>query len=190
MKSIGTGAAQFGTAALISWESRMRVVVFLLAMASLSTHAAGAEKSFDGITCQSNISSALVGRHMPNERAASIEERYKSIRLKDIGAFGMEAEGDPWTLISWEICGREYLLLERQDVVKDVLASEIPPGGPHAQIASCAADGSKLPGTGVAFVERDEKKWPRAVKSAWLIDDKKIKFVKVTANEIVCTPFG
>lgn len=164
----------------------MRLMGLLLGMAMLSAHAARIEKSFDGITCQSDIASALIGRHMSDERVVSIEGRYKSIRLKDLGAFGMEVDGDPWTLISWEICGREYLLLERRDIVKDALASPVPAGRPRSQIASCTVNGSSVPGTAVAFVETDDKKWPKAVKNAWRIDDKKIQFVRIAGNEIVC----
>jgi len=160
----------------------------LSAFTLLSAGAIAADKSFDGVTCKTNVPSALIGRHMPNERVATTEARHKDIGLKDLGAYGMENEGDPWTLISWQICGQEYLVLERRGIVRDVLASPMPPGSPESQIASCAVDGSSLHGTAVAFVSANDKEWPKLVEYAWLINDKTIKFAKIEGKEIVCAP--
>ena len=153
-----------------------------------SANAIAAEKSFDGVTCKTNVSSALIGRHMPNERVVTTAARHKDIRLKNIGAYGMENEGDPWTLISWQICGREYLVLERRGIVRDVLASPMPLGSPESQIASCAVYGLRLHGTAVAFISANDNKWPMLVKYAWLINDDTLKFSRIEGKEIVCTP--
>jgi hypothetical protein len=163
------------------------LVSLLIGIASVPVSAAS-NNSFDGITCQTDIVPALIGRHMPNGRVVTIEARYKNIGLKDLGAFGMEIDGHPWTLISWEICGREYALLERHDVVRDAVASPIPSGGPQSQIASCSVNGSVLQGTALAFVDEPDQKLPGPVKNAWLIDGKAVKFVKIAGDEIVCTP--
>lgn len=160
----------------------------IVAFALHSACAVGAETPFDGITCATNMTSALVGRHMPNERVVTMEARYKNIGLKDLGAFGMEDEGDPWTLISWNICGREYLLLERRGIVRDVLASPLPSGSPQSVISTCTRNGVNLDGTAVAFVAVNDNKWPKLVEHAWLIDDKTIKFEKIVGAEIACAP--
>ena len=162
--------------------------IIIASIALLSATAQGAERSFDGITCKSYIPSALIGRHMPNERVVTIEARYKEIGLKDLGAYGMEAAGDPWTLISWQICGREYLLLERRGIVQDVLASPLPQESAQFTIASCVVDGSSLHGTAVIFVSAKERQLPKPVEHAWLINDKTIRFSKIKGKEIVCTP--
>ena len=163
------------------------LLALLLALELLPTSAVATEEGFDGITCQTNIPSALIGRRMPNGPVVNDEARHKGIGLKDNGAFGIEPE-DPWTLISWEICGREYQVLERKDIVRDVLASPLPAGGPQSKIASCTVDGRRLPGVAIVFVEIDDEKWPKPVKHAWLIDNKAIRFQRITGSEIVCTP--
>jgi len=164
------------------------LISLISALVLYSTHVLSTEKSFDGITCKTDIPLALIGRHMPNERVVITEERYKDISLKDLGTYGMENEGDPWTLISWSICGREYLLLERRDIVKDVLASPLPKGSPESNVASCVVDGSSLKGMAVVFVSENEIHWPKLVEHAWLINDKTVKFSKIEGKEIVCTP--
>ena len=161
-------------------------VFVILALAP--AQALGAPKSFAGIVCNSDIAAALVGRYMPNERVRATEARHADIGLKNLGAYGMENEGDPWTLISWEICNREYLLLERRGIVRDVLASPLPPPSPPSQIASCTVDGSAVAGTAVAFVLANDRKWPRPVEYAWRIDDKTLKFSRIEGKEVSCTP--
>lgn len=166
---------------------RFSALTLLSAFTLLSANALGAAKSFDGVTCEANIPSALIGRQMPNERIVTTEARHKKIGLKHMGTDGMEKDGDPWTLVFWQICGREHLLLQRRWVVKDVLASPLPPGSPPAQIASCTVDGASLTGTAVAFVALDDKKWPKPVEHAWLINDQKVSFSKLQGKKIVCT---
>ncbi|MBP2857249.1 hypothetical protein J8657_06505 [Dickeya oryzae] len=165
-----------------------RSISLLLPLIFLSSHAIGAAKSFDGITCKSDIPSALIGRHMPNESTVATEERYKSIDLKDLGTYGMESDGDPWSLESWQICGREYFLLDRREIVKDVLSSPSPKENPKTQIVSCVVDGSNSHDTFVTFISSEEKPWPRTVEHAWRINDKTVKFSKVEGKEIVCNP--
>jgi hypothetical protein len=168
--------------------TRIRLFGLLSTLSLLTAHAFAAEKSFDGVTCEMNIPSALIGRRMPNERVAATQARYKGIGLKDLGAYGTENGGDSWTLISWQICGREYLLLERREIVRDVLASPLPPGSPQSQITSCTVDGASLPGTAVAFVSTNVPKGPMLVEYAWRINDTTIKFAKIAGREIVCAP--
>src|SRR5438309_8909115 len=73
---------------------------------------------FDSVRCGSDVRKALVGRTMSNERIVVLEERHKDLGLKDLGASEIS---DRLTVISWRICGDEYVLLEDQDVVRDVL---------------------------------------------------------------------
>jgi hypothetical protein len=166
----------------------MHRLLSLLGLLLISMHAACAATSFDEINCKSNVASALIGRQMADERIVAIEARYKDISLKNLGAFGMESEGDPWTLVSWSICGREYLVLERHGIVRDALASPLKSGGPQSQVASCTVDGSSLSGTVVVFLDADDKKWPKPVKYAWLIDNTAIRFGRIKGNEIICGP--
>ena len=77
-----------------------------------------AETGFDSIRCGSDVQKALLGRKMPNEKVVAIEERHKDLGLKDLGASEIS---DHLSVISWRICGDEYVLLRDKDVVRDVL---------------------------------------------------------------------
>src|SRR5213079_176634 len=68
---------------------------------------------FDSVRCGSDVRKALLGRKMSNETIVVLEER-----LKDLGA---QEISDRLSIISWRICGEEYVLLEDKDVVRDVL---------------------------------------------------------------------
>jgi len=160
-------------------------VVSLFVLSGFCAHAHAAQ-SFQGITCQSDIPKALLGRTMPNERVVLTEARYKSIGLHDLGGFGVEAEGDPWFLISWQICGREYVLLERHDVVRDVLVA--PQSASHIQssIVSCTVDGVEQKETAVLFIPPEDLKGPTKVDGAWFIDDQAVRFKERRGRNIVC----
>lgn len=121
---------------------------------------------------------------MPNDKVAKLEARYGNIQLKALGAHGMEATGDPWTLTFWSLCGREYVLLERRAVVKDVLAAPPSIGNEPSLLGSCAVDGTKVSGTSVAFGTVKDKR--QGSLQAWRVDDKALKFVALKGKEIRC----
>lgn len=160
----------------------------LLFAALVSASASGAPKSFDGITCKSDIQASLVGRYMSNDTVARMESKYRSIELTDLGAYGMEVEGDPWTLISWRICRREYLVLERRGIVTDVLGSPLETRDSESRIVSCIVDGLRVPNTAVVFAQPNSEKWPRSIKDAWIINDDSKTFKKISGGDVVCAP--
>ena len=55
---------------------------------------------------------------MSNETIAVLEERHKDLGVKDLGASEVS---DRLFVITWRICGEEYVLLEDKDTVRDVL---------------------------------------------------------------------
>src|SRR5258708_18459719 len=73
---------------------------------------------FDSVRCGSDVRKALLGRRMSNEKIVVLEERHKDLGLKDIGASEIS---DLLSVITWRICGEEYVLLEDKDSVRDVL---------------------------------------------------------------------
>src|ERR1700730_10756946 len=73
---------------------------------------------FDSVRCGSDVRKALLGRKMSNEKIVVLEERHKDLGLKDLGASEIS---DRLSVLSWRICGDEYVLLEDKDVVRDVL---------------------------------------------------------------------
>ena len=66
---------------------------------------------FDSVRCGSDVGKTLLGRTMSNERVSVLEERHKDLGLIDLG--GTEIS-DRLFLISWRICGQEYVLLEEK----------------------------------------------------------------------------
>jgi hypothetical protein len=137
---------------------------------------------FSSVRCGSDIPLALKGRTMRNERVELIENRHKDIGLKDLG--GTEIS-DRLFLISWQICGEEYELLEENDVVRDAL--KFPP---HSKdfpqfIGSCQRDKGPASGTMIAVLKNEEGDLLPA-KLAWSIDEKRAKFIAINTEGLRC----
>src|SRR2546430_961886 len=74
---------------------------------------------FDSVRCGSDVRKALLGRKMPNEKIVVLEARHKDLGLKDLGASEIS---DRLSVISWRICGEEYVILEdNKNIARDVL---------------------------------------------------------------------
>jgi hypothetical protein len=142
---------------------------------------------FDSVRCGSDVREALLGRKMSNEKIVAIEERHKDLGLKDLG--GTEVS-DRLFLISWQICGEEYFLLEEQDVVRDVLKFPKHSKDSPQFIGECKSNGNDVPGTviGVLKNEAGVESLPAVV--AWKIDDKKMKFVTLQTEGLRCPRDG
>jgi hypothetical protein len=147
-------------------------------------------QSFDALTCRSAIAKELLGRTMPNGRVSVIESRYRHLSLRNQGAFGLEIEGDPWTLISWRICGREHVILGRNNVVRDVLVAPAGAGQSESVIVSCSVDGVQAMKTAIVFSPADGWRVPSLVSRVWLIDDQEARFVERSGAGIRCKELG
>ncbi len=161
-------------------KARLQSILLLLSF-SLET---AAKISFDGITCQSDVRKELLGRHMLNEKVMVTERKYKDIGLKGLGGFGLQE--DPYFVIWWEVCGREYVLLETQNIVRDVLASPLTDSAYSFQIATCTSDDKELEEVVITY---SVKPTPRGIyrpEFAWGINEKTLKFFKITKGEVVC----
>jgi len=127
-------------------KTKGSVPIFVLILVLFCTSTICAADGFDSVRCGSDVRKALLGRKMPNEKIAVLEERHKDLGLKDLGASEIS---DRLSVISWRICGEEYVLLEDQDVVRDVLKfpkhSKESPGF----IGSCQLNGRDVPGTAI-----------------------------------------
>ena len=165
----------------------MRVMAMVFAVSAWPA-AAAAASGFDGLDCGSDIAAALVGRAMPNGPVVETEARYAGLQLQALGAFGMEVDGDPWTLGGWMICGTEYLVLEKAATVRDVLPSPTGPGGARSELVSCRRDGEALAATAVAFPTSQPVDWSKPLAQVWLIDDAAVAFRKLEGAGIVCAP--
>ena len=142
---------------------------------------------FDSVRCGSDIRKALIGHKMPNEKIAVLEEKHKDLRLKDLGASEIS---DQLSVISWQICGEEYALLEHKDTVKDVLKFPKHSKESPAFFGSCQLNGQDLPGTAMGVLKNEEGAKTLWVASAWKIDEKQMKFVELMPEGLRCSRDG
>src|SRR5262252_10312773 len=142
---------------------------------------------FDSVRCGSDVRKALLGRTMPNEKIVVIEERHKDLGLKDLG--GTEIS-DRLFLISWRICGEEYVLLEEKDVVRDVLKFPKHSKDSPEFIGSCQLNGHDLPGTAIGVLKNEAGVETLPAVVAWKIDEKQMKFVKLETEGLRCSRDG
>jgi hypothetical protein len=124
---------------------------------------------------------------MSNETIVVLEERHKDLGLKDLGASEIS---DSLNVISWRICGEEYVLLEDKDTVRDVLKFPKHSKESPAFIGSCQLNGQNVPGTAIGVLknENDTKILPAV--SAWKIDEKQMKFVELKPEGLRCSRDG
>jgi hypothetical protein len=161
----------------------MFVLVFSLSYGSSICYADG----FDSVRGGSDIRKALLGRTMSNEKVVVIEERHKDLGLKDLG--GTEIS-DHLFIISWRICGEEYVLLEDQGVVRDVLTFPKHSKDSPQFIGSCQSNGRDLPGTAIGVLKNEDGVEMLPAVIAWKIDDKQMKFVKLPTEGVRCSRNG
>jgi hypothetical protein len=149
---------------------------------------ASAADLFSKIRCGTDIPKALIGGFMTKESDASAEARHKDLGLKDLG--GSELTGGLF-LSSWLICGNEYqLILDKKSVVRDVLQFPEHSKASPEFTGSCKVNGKKLPGDIVAVLNNQEGAENLPAKSAWQIDPRKAKFVKLATEGMECPRSG
>jgi len=142
---------------------------------------------FDSVRCGSDVRKALLGRTMTNEKVVVIEERHKDLGLKDLG--GTEIS-DRLFLISWRICGEEYVLLEDQGVVRDVLKFPKHSKDSPQFIGSCQLNGHDVPGTAIGVLKSENHAESLPAVIAWKIDEKQTKLVELQTEGLRCSRDG
>ncbi len=163
------------------------VAIFMLVLLLLCRSSICAADGFDSVRCGFDVRKALLGRTMPNERVVVIEERHKDLGLKDLG--GTEIS-DRLFLISWRICGEEYVLLEDQGVVRDVLKFPKHSKDSPQFIGSCQLNGHDVPGAAIGVLKNEDGVEILPAVIAWKIDDKQMKFVKLRKEGLRCSRDG
>ena len=66
-------------------KNEVKATFFMLLNLLLCGSNICAAAGFDSVRCGSDVGKALVGRTMPNEKVALIEERHRDLGLKDLG---------------------------------------------------------------------------------------------------------
>jgi len=159
----------------------------ILVFAPFCWSASGEADGFDSVRCGSDIPKALLGRTMPNEKVVVTEERHKDIGLKDLG--GTEIS-DRLFLISWRICGEEYVLLEGHGVVRDVLKFPKHSKDSPQFIGSCQLNGHDVPGSAIGVLRNENNVQLLPTVIAWKIDEKQTKFVELPTEGLRCSRDG
>ena len=142
---------------------------------------------FDLVRCGSDVRKALIGRKMSNEKIAVLEERHKDLGLKDLRASEIS---DQVSVISWRICGEEYVLLEDKEIVRDVLKFPKHSKDSPEFIGSCQLNGRDLPGTAIGVLKNEDGVKILPAVSAWKIDEKQMKFTELKTAELRCSRDG
>ena len=147
-----------------------------------------AQDGFSGVHCGADIPAALHGRFMPDETVVTIEKRHTDLGLKDLGADQLEKG---WSLISWQICGNEFMLIEDdRSIVRDVL--KIPPHSKSTPESSgpCTMHGADVPGVVVAILDRKPGGANLPATVAWRVDEKEGKFIPLPTAGLLCSRAG
>jgi len=163
------------------------LAIFTLVLPLVCGTRISAADGFDSVHCGSDVRKALVGRKMSNEKTALLEERHKDLGLKDLGASEIS---DRLSMISWQICGEEYVLLEDKDVVQDVLKFPKHSKDSPQFIGSCQSNGQKVPGTAIGVLKNEPGVEMLSAVTAWKIDEKQMKFVELKTEGLRCSRDG
>jgi len=147
-----------------------------------------APDGFNDVRCGADIPRALRGRIMSNETVVTIENRHQDLGLADLGADELE---QGWSLVSWRICGGEYMLLEdNRFSVRDIL--KIPPHSRSMPESSgpCTMNGAAIPGVVVAILDRKGGGADLPATVAWRVDQRQGKFIPVPTTGLLCSRSG
>jgi len=147
-----------------------------------------AQDGFTGVRCGADIPRALRGRSMPNETVMTIENRHKDLGLKDLGADELEKG---WSLISWRICGDEFMLIEDdRSIVRDVL--KVPPHSRSTPESTgpCTMNGAHIPGVVVAILDQKAEGADLPATVAWRVDEREGKFIPLPTAGLLCSRVG
>jgi hypothetical protein len=96
-----------------------------------------------------------------------------------------------WSLISWRICGNDYMLIEDdRSTVRDVL--KIPPHSQSApeSIGPCKQNGAKVPGVVVANLVRKAGGADLPATVAWRVDERMGRFLPLPMAGLLCSRVG
>jgi hypothetical protein len=168
-------------------KTKRIVAIFMLVVPLFCISSIRGADGFDSVRCGSDVGKALLFQTMSNEKVSVLEARHKDLGLKDLG--GTEIS-DRLFLISWRICGEEYVLLEEKDVVRDVLKFPKHSKDLPQFIGSCQLNGHDLPGTAIGVFKNEDGAPLLPAVLAWKIDDKQVKFVKLQTEGLRCSRDG
>ena len=162
--------------------------IFMLVLPFFGASSICNADGFDSLRCGSDVRKALLGRTMSNETIVTIETRHKDLGLKDLGASEIS---DRLSVISWRICGEEYILLQDdKDFARDVLKFPKHSNESPEFIGSCQLNGHDVPGFAIGVLKNENGVETLSAVSAWKIDEKQVKFVELKTDGLRCSRSG
>jgi hypothetical protein len=168
-------------------KTKRIVAIFMSVLLLFCASSIYGADGFDSVRCGSDIRKALLGRKMSNEKNVVLEERHKDLGLKDLWG---EEISDRLFLISWRICGEEYVLLDEHGVARDVLKFPKHSKDSPQFIGSCQLNGHDIPGIAIGVLKNEAGVEMLPAVIAWKIDEKQTKFVKLQTEGLRCSRDG
>ena len=169
---------------------RRHAVILILASLLFFQSAFAGSDGFSAIRCGANdIAKALIGKKMSNERIVDLEKRHEDLGLKDLGATEIS---DQLSCISWLICGSEFMLLEDESTVRDVLKVPAHSKKSPLFIGTCDINGKATKAIVVAILNTETESGAATLPAqiAWKMDEKKTKFVSLSTEGLRCPRSG
>lgn len=163
------------------------VAALLITTAAVCSQA-HARDGFEKVRCNGDVARALIGQRGSNEPVVAIEGRHKDLKLKDVGA----SDYGRFSSITWLICGREFVVLEhnRTNLIHDVLP--IPPRSTTTPAfeGTCKINGKAMREVVIAILRDEGGGDALPAEAAWRIDEKKIRFVRMNPEGLLCPRDG
>ena len=159
---------------------RARTAILTFASAFFFHSAFAGSDGFSDIRCGADdVAKALIGKKMSNERVADLEKRHEDLGLKDLGATEIS---ERLSCISWLICGSEFMLLQDNLIVRDVLKVPAHSKKSPLFIGTCDINGKETKASVAAILDAATESGAPTLpaKIAWKIDEKKGKFVSLS----------
>jgi hypothetical protein len=143
---------------------------------------------FQKVQCGSDIPKAMIGQRSSNEPIVKTEKKYRALGLKHLGA---DEISDRLSSINWQICGQEFIaLVDQRGLVGDVMPFPLHSRQSPAFIGTCQVKGRDLPDVMVAILDGGPATDPLPVRTAWKIDQPRMKFIKTSSEGMLCPRSG
>jgi hypothetical protein len=165
----------------------MRNLLKIILALLLLTGASAQADEFTGLPCRSDIAKALIGKREATGPVAAIEAKHLDLGLKHLGA---DIVSDHMNTIGWQICGKEFLVLDKRYVIADVIEFPAHSRATPAFSGPCEEKGRKSDASFVGVLDGAAKGDMIPAKAAWRIDEKTAKFVKTETSDLLCARSG
>jgi hypothetical protein len=166
----------------------MKKLAWLSAAICLMCGQAAVADEFAKVQCGADIPRAIIGQRSSNEKIVKTEAKYRALGLKHLGA---DEVSDRLSSINYLICGAEFVLLvDRQNLVRDVIAFPAHSRASPAFTGTCQAGGRDLPDVFIGVLNGEAAGDYLPAAPAWKIDQKSAKFVKASSDGLRCARSG